>query len=252
MLDVNDVHKTFPPARGALRMVMRTAADQPVDALSGVSFGVRSGEVVGLVGRNGAGKTTLFRLIATVLEPTAGSILVDGFSVRHNPEEVRQRIGLLLDGGTGLYGRLTGRANLEFFGTMAGLTRSAVRPRATELLEQFDLAGRDRRVFGYSSGMRVRLALARALIARPPLLLLDEPTRSLDPEASAQVMTMIRNLAEGGAAVLMASHRINEVQVGCTRAVVLHDGVVRYEGAPAELVNDQGLLRSITEFGVEG
>ena len=175
MLDVNDVHKTFPPARGALRMVMRTAADQPVDALSGVSFGVRSGEVVGLVGRNGAGKTTLFRLIATVLEPTAGSILVDGFSVRHNPEEVRQRIGLLLDGGTGLYGRLTGRANLEFFGTMAGLTRSAVRPRATELLEQFDLAGRDRRVFGYSSGMRVRLALARALIARPPLLATPMP-----------------------------------------------------------------------------
>ena len=247
VLDIRDVHKTFPAARGALRMVMRTAADQPTDALRGVSFDVAAGEVVGLVGPNGAGKTTLFRLIATLLEPTDGSIHVDGFDVARKPSEVRRRIGLLLEGGTGLYRRLTGRENLVFFAVMAGLSTSEARDRADELMEQFELADRDRRVFGYSSGMRLRLALARALISRPPLLLLDEPTRSLDPEASARVVDLIRELAGEGASVLVASHRINEVQAGCDRAVVLDEGRVRFIGTPEGLMDERGLMRSIID-----
>ncbi len=247
MLEIRDIRKTYPPARGALRIVMRTAADQPVEALRGVTFSVAAGEVVGLVGPNGAGKTTLFRLISSVLEPTSGTIRVGGFDVSTQPAEVRQQIGLLLEGGTGLYGRLTGRDNLEFFGIMAGLTRNTAKRRASELLERFHLIDRDRRVFGYSSGMKVRLAIARALISSPPLLLLDEPTRSLDPQAATEVVEMTRALADEGTAVLVASHRINEVQAGCDRAIVLIDGKVSYEGTPEGLTDNRGLMRSLAD-----
>ena len=232
MLKIDGVSKTFPPAAGLLRLLMRTASDTPVVALSDVSFSVAPGEVVGLVGPNGAGKSTLFRIVATLLEPSAGSVSVDGFDSATDPAEIRRRIGLVLEGARGVYGRLSGLDNLEFFGVMAGLDRAAARRRGAELLELFGLAGRDRRVFGYSSGMRVRLALARALMVDPPFLLLDEPTRSLDPKASGEVLGLVRELAAAGRAVLFATHRLDEVRAVCDRAVVLTGGRVRFDGDP--------------------
>jgi len=233
VLRIEGISKTYPPASGALRLLMRTASDVPVVALRDVSLTVAPGEVVGLVGPNGAGKSTLFRIVATLLEPTAGTVTVDGFDLVSHPEEIRRRIGLVLEGARGVYGRLSGFNNLEFFGVMAGLDHASARRRARELLEMFGLADRDRRVFGYSSGMRVRLALARALVADPPFLLLDEPTRSLDPAGSAETMTLIRRLADAGRAVLFATHRLDEVRDGCDRVVVLTSGRVRFDGAPA-------------------
>ncbi len=120
-----------------------------------------------------------------------------------------------------------GRENLRFFGVMAGLTAAEADRRSGELLEQFDLARRDRRVFGYSSGMRVRLGLARALMARPALLILDEPTRSLDPVASEAFLDHLRILASEGVAVLFASHRLDEVEAMCDRVLVLVNGAQR-------------------------
>ncbi len=248
MLEVDGVSKIFPPATGILRAVMRTAGDQPVTALDEVDLSVAPGEVVGLVGPNGAGKTTLFRIIATLLEPSAGRVVVGGNDVINSPEEVRQWIGLLLEGDRGFYQRLTGRHNLEFFGVMLGLSPAASRSRVEELMSQFGLADRDRRVFGYSAGMRARLALARALIAEPRLLLLDEPTRSLDPSASVDVLDAIRGLADVGHAVLIASHRLNEVVTGCDRAVLLIDGRVHYDGSPDDLITAGGMLRPLVEL----
>ena len=251
VLEVSDVAKTFPPATGLLRAVMRTAGEEPIEALRGVSFSVGAGEVVGLVGPNGAGKSTLFRLISTLLDPTAGSIRVEGFDTVADSRAARQRIGLLLDGDGGFYHRLTGRENLEFFGVMQGLSITGAADRAAELLRRFDLAGRDVRVFGYSAGMRLRLAVARALIAEPPLLLFDEPTRSLDPEMSDHVLGMISGLADGGHAVVMASHRLNEVAQSCDRAVLLVDGQIHFDGKPDDLVTASGRLRPLVEL-VEG
>src|SRR6185436_17784737 len=140
-----------------------------------------------------------------------------------------------------LYWRLSGRENLEFFGVMHGLSHREARTRAGTLLEQVGLASRDKLVFGYSSGMRARLSLARALLTRPPLLLLDEPTRALDPMASAAVADMLRASAADGVAVLQSSHRLDEIETACDRIVVVTDGAVRFDGTVSELSGDGDL-----------
>lgn len=232
MLTVEGLSKTyFPPAKW-LRPVIRTAARRPVPALKDVTFQVDAGQIVGLVGPNGAGKTTLFRVAGTLLEPTAGRAAVDGYDTVNDPDEVRRRIGLVLEGDRGLYGRVTGRENLEFFGVLGGLEPRAARIRAAELLEFVGLASADKLVFGYSAGMRTKLSLARALVADPPLVLLDEPTRSLDPVASGQVGDLLGVIAREGRAVLLSSHRLQEVVATCHDIVVLTEGQVRWQGPP--------------------
>ena len=245
MLEIEDVYKRYPLPPPLLRPLMRVAARKPVEALRGVSFHVSKGEIVGIVGPNGAGKSTLIRIIATLLEPTEGRVSVGGFEASRDPEEVRKRIGLVLEGDRGLYGRLTGRRNLEFFGVLYGMAPAIVKQRAAELMEAFDLAGRDKLVFGYSSGMRARLCLARALLADPPLLLLDEPSRSLDPVASLEMGRQFRQLADQGRAILFCSHRLEEVSAFCDRVVVLIGGRVRHVGLPSEL--EVGMLAEEAE-----
>jgi len=232
MLQIDSLSKTYPPAKGLLRLLMKTASEVDVEALNDVSFEVGRGQVVGLVGANGAGKTTLFRVIATLLEATSGSVLVDGRDVATDPSWARQRLGLVLEGERGVYTRLTGLQNLEFFGMLQGMTSVQAKKRADLLMEKLGIATRDRRVFGYSTGMRVRLALARALMADPPLLLLDEPTRSLDPIGSLEAMEIVSETADQGRAVLFASHRLDEITRFCDQVIVLHDGSVRYWGSP--------------------
>jgi ABC-2 type transport system ATP-binding protein len=195
-------------------------------------------EVVGLVGPNGAGKTTLIKIVGTLLEPSTGRASVSGFDVVKHARKVRERIGVVLADERGLYWRLTGRQNLELFGVLGGLTRADARRRTEELLDFVDLADRDKLVFGFSSGMRTRLNLARALLTKPELLILDEPTRSLDPIASAWVGELVRRLASEGHAVLLASHRLDEVIRVCDRAVVLRDGEVRFVGSVDDLDRD--------------
>lgn len=247
MLVIDGVKKVFPPAKGLLRLVMRTASEEPVNALDGVDLRVDRGEVVGLVGPNGAGKSTLFRIVATLLEPSAGLVTVDGSDVMADPPAVRRRIGLMLEGDRGFYARLTGRQNLEFFGAMIGLEPEAAAAIAEKLMRDLDLVGRDRRVFGYSAGMRVRLALARAMLGSPDLLLLDEPTRSLDPDASVEVLRLVRDMAGSGAAVLMSSHRLNEVSHTCDRVALLMEGRVRFDGPPGDLITATGNLRRLVD-----
>jgi len=211
-------------------MLVRTAARAPVVALHSVSFELAAGEVVGLIGPNGAGKTTLIRLITTLLSPTAGRVTVAGFDTVRSPGEVQRRTGLVLEGDRGLYGRLSGLDNLEFFGVMRGLPATVARRRARVLLGEVGLDDGDRLVFGYSSGMRARLSLARAMLDDPPLLVLDEPTRSLDPVASAEFMAALAAFAERGGTVLLSSHRLDEVTASCARVLALVDGGLRHDG----------------------
>lgn len=251
MLTVEGVHKTYPRPSALQRLFVRGASDAPVEALSGVDLAVGSGEIVGLVGPNGAGKSTLIRIIATVLDATSGGVTVDGFDTLSRPLEVRRRIGLVLSDERSMYWRLSGRENLEFFARMAGMERRTARARAGELLARFDLASRDRMVYAYSSGMRARLAIARALVHEPPLLVLDEPTRSLDPVATKDVGSIMRDLATAGRAVLLSSHRVDEIEQLCDRIVVLTQGTVRYSGTVAALAAairfDDALHRLLTD-----
>jgi ABC-2 type transport system ATP-binding protein len=220
--------------------VIRVASRVPVPALHGVDLTVDAGEIVGLVGPNGAGKTTLIKIIASLLAPTAGQVRIAGFDVLREREEACARLGLVLEGDRGLYGRMTGRENLEFFGAMAGLDRSAARRRAQDLLELLELADRDKLVFAYSAGMRMRLSLARALMGEPRLIVLDEPTRSLDPLASRFTGRLFRRLADEGHAILLSNHRLDEVVTVCDRLVAIVDGEVRYRGTPVELAASRG------------
>jgi ABC-2 type transport system ATP-binding protein len=241
VLEVEGLGKTYLPPSRYLRPLVKVAAKEPVEALTDVSFSVGPGEIVGLVGPNGAGKTTLIKMIGTLLQPTTGRAVVDGIDVVAHPLRAKRRLGLVLADDRGLYWRLTGRQNLEFFGVIAGLTRADARRRAGEMLDVLDLADADKLVFGYSTGMRARLNIARSLLADPGLLVLDEPTRSLDPLATAQVGDLLADLAGEGRSILLSSHRLDEIASLCERLVVLVGGRCRFVGTGDQL--GQGDLR---------
>ena len=240
LLRVADLSKTYAPAPLWLRPLVRTATREAVVALKAVSFDIDRGEIVGLVGPNGAGKSTLIRIITTLLTATSGRVTVDGFDTVTAPGEARQRLGLVLDGSRGVYDRLTGLQNLEFFGAMSGLSPIEARRRGLELLRVVGLEASDKLAFGYSNGMRSRLNLARAMISDPPLLVLDEPTRSLDPVASRQFLQRFRAMAaREGRGVFLSSHRLDEVASVCHRVIVIVAGRIRYDGPPRELSSDR-------------
>ena len=179
-----------------------------------------------LLGPNGAGKSTLLRIIGTTVLPDEGTARVDGIDVIADPQHARARMGLVLGEERSWYWRLTGRRNLEFFAILHGYSRPDARERATELLETVDLAdAADRRFDGYSSGMKARLSLARGLIHDPPVLILDEPTRTLDPVIAADFRDVVRDLAhQRGRAVLFATHDLHEAAAIASRVVVLDRG----------------------------
>ena len=244
ILRVENLCKQYPPPPRWARPLIKVASSQVVDAVHDVTFDVEAGKVVGLIGPNGAGKSTLIRLIAGLLEPTSGSVSIDPGTV----DRTKGRLGLILDGDQGLYPRLTGLQNLEFFGVISGLTREHSKRRSAQLMKTFDLAGRDKLVFGYSSGMRLRLSLARALIADPALVLLDEPTRSLDPIASAETGALLRQLADAGLAVLVANHRLDEVVGLCDQVVAIIGGEIRFDGSPSELGDGSAAQAALLEL----
>jgi len=235
MLQVEGVRRTYQPVKGLLRVLTRTATDVPVEALRGIDFTVRRGRILGLVGPNGAGKTTLIRIIAGLLDPDEGRVRVNGHDPSVDQIAAARSVGLVLADDRSLYWRLTGRQNLELHGALYGLSRADASARADEVLATAGLDAMTRRVFGYSTGMRARLAIARALIVDPPVLVLDEPTRSLDPLAARDTCDMLRNLADGGRAVLLASHRLEELERIADDIAVLIDGRIMFLGSVEEL-----------------
>lgn len=242
MLRVEGLGKVYPPPPRWLRPLVRTATDEPVRALSGIDMAVGRGEIVGLIGPNGAGKSTLIRAIAGLLDPDEGSVTIEGATTR---VERLDALGLVLADDRGLYWRLDGRANLVFFAQLRGLSRDEADHEAERVAAQVGLALDGKRVFGYSSGMRARLSLARALLHSPRLLVLDEPTRSLDPVMSDEVGRILREQADAGRAVLLSSHRLDEVALWCDRIVAIVGGTVRFSGTLAELEATGGGLRDL-------
>jgi ABC-2 type transport system ATP-binding protein len=197
-----------------------------VTALSGIDLAVQTGEVVAILGPNGAGTSTLLRILGTAVLPDSGEASVAGHNVDHEPAAVRRAVGFMLPDERSWYWRISGRQNLEFFGALNGLRRAEAAGRADELLGEVGLAdAAERRFDGYSSGMRVRLSLARALISDPPVLLLDEPTRSIDPIGAKQCRELLGALAgRRETAVLIATHDLHEAAELATRVVILSEG----------------------------
>lgn len=197
-----------------------------VTALADIDLSVCAGEVIAVLGPNGAGKSTLLRILGTAVLPDTGRATVAGHDVSRDPAAVRRAVGFMLPDERSWYWRLTGRHNLEFFAALNGLQRQAAAERAGELLRDVGLeTAAHRRFDGYSSGMRVRLSLARAMISRPPVLLLDEPTRSIDPAGSKQFRDLVSSVAATrGTAILIATHDLYEAARLATRGVVLSHG----------------------------
>jgi ABC-2 type transport system ATP-binding protein len=204
-------------------------------ALRNIDLEVPRGIVFGLLGPNGSGKSTTVRILATLLQPDTGIATVDGIDVVKHPDKVRERIGL-----AGQYAAvdeyLTGRENLVMFGRLSGMPKADARARADELLHQFDLAdAADRVSKGYSGGMRRRLDLASSLMARPPILFLDEPTTGLDPRSRLALWQTIQGLVTDGITVLLTTQYLEEADRLAQRIAVLDKGDVIAVGSPGEL-----------------
>ncbi|HZQ88147.1 MAG TPA: ATP-binding cassette domain-containing protein [Acidimicrobiales bacterium] len=204
-------------------------------ALDDVTMSVDAGEVVGLLGPNGAGKTTLVRILATLLAPDAGSVVIAGHDVRREPQAVRRCIGLAGQAAA-VDELLTGRENLDLVGRLYGLGRAEARRRTEEVLERFGLTdAADRRVRTYSGGMRRRLDLGATLVGRPAVVLLDEPTAGLDPRSRRELWEFVDQLAGDGATVLLTSQYLEELDRLARRVVVIDHGAVIAQGTPDEL-----------------
>jgi ABC-2 type transport system ATP-binding protein len=219
-----------------------------VVALDGVDFEVPAGTVFGLLGPNGAGKTTAIRILATILKPDSGRAEVLGHDVVRDPDGVRYRIGL-----AGQYAavdpNLTGRENLRLTGRLAQLAAAEVRSRADELLERFDLMdAADRPVRTYSGGMRRRLDVAAALVQRPPVVFLDEPTTGLDLHSRNALWSMIRELVATGATVLLTTQYLEEADRLADRIAVVDEGHVIANDTPGALKAQLG--RTVIEMGM--
>jgi ABC-2 type transport system ATP-binding protein len=235
-LDLTGIRRTYRPPTGLLRWITTPANDEPVTALDGVDLRVDQGEIVGLIGPNGAGKTTLIRIVAGLLSPDAGTVEISGRDPAADAMWCRHQVGLVLADERSLYWRLTALENLRFHGSMYGLRARVAADRGRRLLECVGLDhAADRRVWGYSSGMRARLAIARALVHDPDLLVLDEPTRSLDPLAAVEECDLLRRLADDGRAVLLSSHRLEELVRVADRVAVLLDGRIRFLGSVEQM-----------------
>ena len=210
-----------------------------VTALEEVSFSVGRGEIVGLLGPNGAGKTTTINVILGVLEPTAGLVTIDGIDIAKDRARALARTNFAAVYAA-LPGNLTVAENLRFFGLLYAV--DSLKSRVEELLREFDLERlRDTRCGLLSSGEQTRAALAKALINRPRLLLLDEPTASLDPSAAQIIRERIKHLAaRGGCGILWTSHNMHEVQAVCDRVLFLSHGRVLLEGDPNTLPQEHG------------
>jgi ABC-2 type transport system ATP-binding protein len=206
-------------------------------AVDHLSFKVEEGEVFGLLGPNGAGKTTTVRMLACLISPSEGSAKVGGYDIVRNPLEVRQIVGILTENPS-LYERLTAYENMDFFAEAYGLSNAQEkRNRIRELLEFFELWDRrNDKVATFSKGMKQKLAIARALVHKPLILFLDEPTTGLDPESSKEVRDLIERLSRHEKrTILLCTHRLEDAEKLCSRVMIINRGKSVIVGTPDEL-----------------
>ncbi|TVR49547.1 MAG: ATP-binding cassette domain-containing protein [Puniceicoccaceae bacterium] len=229
MIEARDLTKLFSDRKRGL-----------VRAADGISFTCRPGEIFGLLGANGAGKTTTLRLLATLLQPTAGTAIVAGHDIVHEPAKVRANIGFL-SGNTALYGKLTAREMVAYFGRLHGMAETDLDARINEIFTALDMHGfAQGRCDRLSTGQKQRVSIARAIVHRPPVMIFDEPTTGLDVITARTIMGFIERCRDDGLTVLFSTHVMSEVERLCHRVAVIHEGRLTAEGTLAELRETTG------------
>ncbi|MCA9882599.1 MAG: ABC transporter ATP-binding protein [Anaerolineae bacterium] len=204
-------------------------------AVDRVTLSVKPGEVLAMLGPNGAGKTTTVRMMTSILAPTSGRAAIAGYDVLREPERVREHVGVLTE-QHGLYERMNGLDYLDFFGEVYHLPRKARRERATKLMTQFGLeSALQKRVGEYSKGMKQKLALVRAMLHDPSVLLLDEPTSAMDPQSAKQVRDAITDLRKSERTFLITTHNLTEAQLLADRIAIIRHGRIIANGTIDEL-----------------
>ena len=235
---VENIEKVFPPTHVGFRAFLAPFARPTQRALQSVSFRVSSGESFAILGANGAGKSTLLRILTTLLLPTHGRAEVSGYDVIREPIDVRHAVGFHSGAEVGFYARLSARQNLQFFARLRNLSLTEAGRRITETAERVGIThALDRQVRTLSSGTVQRLSLARAVMHAPSVLLLDEPTRSLDPLAAADFRRFVRDelVNRRGTTLLFASHSLTEVEALADRVALLDAGRLLFCGTLVEL-----------------
>jgi len=235
-IEVINLYKKFVERKK--RFYIFPAEKREVVALNHVNLRVRRGEIFGLLGPNGAGKTTLIKILSTLILPDEGEAYVDGYDVVREAGKVRSRIGLMTGGERSIYWKLTARENLLFFAKLYKLDRKTAEERVDELLELMGLKDRaDDKVEDYSSGMKMKVILAKALIHDPPILLLDEPTLGLDPNFAREIRVFIKEELneKGDKTIFLTTHYMEEADMLCDRIALIDRGEIIRVGTPEEL-----------------
>lgn len=224
MIEARHLTKTFKDKKRGI-----------ISAVSDVSFTCRPGQIYGLLGANGAGKTTALRMLATLLKPTSGSATLLGHDVISAAREVRANVGFLA-ASTALYGRLTAREMIRYFGQLNGLDDAEIRVRTERLAEQLDMHEfLDRRCEKFSTGMKQKTSIARTLIHDPAVMIFDEPTLGLDVMAARAIVRFVRDCRDRGKTVIYSTHVMSEVEKLCDQVGIIHDGRLLAEGTLPEL-----------------
>jgi ABC-2 type transport system ATP-binding protein len=236
ILVLSNIYKSFPKAKRYRELFTKPFRNDYINILEDINLEVNKGEIFGLVGPNGAGKTTLLKIIGTLILPTSGEAEVCGMELAKNSELIKKKVGYVLSSERSFYFRLSGRQNLEFFAMLNNVERNRLKSSVKKVL---DLAGLSKfselEYMKYSSGMQQKLAIARALLSDPEVLILDEPTKSLDPIYTDELHNLIKELSRRGKTILLASHNLNEVEELCDRVAILKNGKIIFTGQPKNI-----------------
>ena len=214
--------------------------DEEIKALDGISFNCPDGQITGLLGPNGAGKTTALRIIAGLIKPKRGTVIVDEHDVTHDTKSVRRALGVQSD-MTGVYPRLTPREQIAYYGRFYGLKDAILKERTQAIIDELEMGDiADRRAEGFSRGQRQKIVLGRALVHNPPNIIMDEPTLGLDVMAVRSTRATIRLLKEQGRCILFSTHYMDEAERLCDHIAIIVAGKIVIFGTPSELMEQTG------------
>ncbi|SHK07702.1 ABC-2 type transport system ATP-binding protein [Clostridium amylolyticum] len=242
-VEAKEVKKIFVTKK---KKFLRTVEKKEFKAVDDISFNINKGEIFGLLGPNGAGKTTTIKMLTGLLRPTSGSIKVMGKDVDKEPMEALKNIGTVLAGDRSIYWKLTARENLEYFAALYGCNKKEAARRTTEILDRLELTDKaDELVEKFSTGMKQKVALGKALIPNAPVVLLDEPTLGLDPQSALNLRDIILDIKKEGRTVLLTTHYMEEADFLCDRIAIIDGGKIIALDTPENLKKSMNEVKSI-------